>query len=1129
MARVFEVNIGALPRFTRSILYRPADLPTTMIHPCVSLCRSLLRAMSAPLTCALLFGIANASAQNASTGTIEGRVQNVVTGNNLNNARVALKGTNFVTFTADDGSYRITGVPAGPAVVTVTFTGLDPQEAPLEIVPGQTAQRDFALNNKARFGDASETVKLDAFVVQSTKETDAGAIAVNEQRVSLGQKSVVSADQFGTIPDTNPGELMKWLPGVSVEYFANNIVGVSVRGLDAVNTEIRFDGMPQASASTATLGTSSRDRNFEMLGSSSADIARVEIRKLRTPEDSANAIGGSINLVRRSAFEYNKRVFTYNALFTTDFESLGLNDRDGPRDTRIIGWRPNLKVTWTDPVSKTFGYAITAAHNDNLSQVHWSFPTVNFGNADQAAAARARVAAGKPLTTVSALNPQFRQEGLHDNPKQDITDSASAKLDWRPTHDLKMSYTIAASRYQERAGDDVRVNWNTGTPSTAVTDAVLNAPLGAPGTNDQHSVYGNIGAGTYVYDLREAWRNGVKNTFTNAIEAEWRHGDWRASVKGSYSTSKHVFHDTDDGFFGSTTLTGSTLPNTGLGTGTASKQLITVNVLDRDFTNAHTIKTYAQTATSNAAVGQEIDWQDLHNSTIGGAVSRPGRTTESKAALRPWLKRNFTLAGNPFTLRAGYDYDESFRNVQRYDAKIWTFVGRDHVAGTADDNAAQIADVNVMPRRDNYYNFPAVPRISMRELYKLYVANPDWFQYRDAESYRFSTTEPYEVLEKNHAPWLEFTGAAFHNRLTYVGGVRYEKNTTSGVFALDRGSRYVTNQGLVDGTMAGNLARYVRKGASAHGQNDGYFPSLQINYELAPNLILRVGYARTMAQNRYTRSIIPNGSSSLDLNPVTSGTYAGIAIGTVNRSNPNLKPWMGDNYEAHIEYYTPQGGVFSAGAYVKEISNVQVQQTVLLDTPAKLAELDLPASFLNFQSSTWLNQGNGEISGLEAEMRQPLDRWLPDFARGFTFTGSANTNRLDKFGYLRGLTGNVGTDFQNFYMKQFKASVGYRRGKFGSNVGWIFYGKVFRQREDIGASATSPAVIGYRFYPTYSTLDFNLEYSVTKWAKLFISGRNLTNARKVRYRVLDGAPTWSYFQIANSLGATYTAGVTGSF
>ncbi len=1076
-----------------------------------------------------LLTLRDVPAQPAATGSIAGRVQNATNGNNLNNARVSIKGTNAVVLTDDAGTYQLTGVPVGATTLRVFFTGLDEQEVVVTVAAGQTATQDFKLTNAARYGKEDATVLLNQFVVQSTRETNAAAIAINEQRVALGQKSVISADQFGTIPDSNPGELMKWLPGVSVEYFANNIVGVSVRGLDAVNTEIRFDGLPVASASTATLGTSSRDRNFEMLGSSAADIARVEIRKLRTPEDSANALGGSINLVRRSAFEYNHRILTYSALFTSDWESFGLSPRDGPRDTLIRGWRPNFKLTWTDPVSKTFGYAVTLNHNDVLAQVHWSFPTVNFGNADQAAAAKARLAAGQPLTTVSAYNPQFRQEGLHDNPKQDISDNASVKLDWRPSRELKLSYSISGGQYQERAGDDVRVNWNTGTPSTSTAAATIGATLGSPGTNDQHSVYGGLGAGTYVYDLREAWRNGTKNTLTNALESEWRHGDWTASGKASYSTSRHIFRDTDDGFFGSTTLTGSSLPNTGLGTGTANvKQLITVNLTDRDFTNAHTIKTYAFTA-GDTTLGKEIDWQDLHNSYIGGAVSRPGKTTEGIGATRFWLKRSLSLAGNPFTIRVGHDYDNHYRNVQAYDAKLWTFVGADHVASTADDNAAQIADVNVAPRRDAYYDFPAVPRISMRQLYNLYLTHPDWFQYRDAESYRFSTVEPYEVLEQNYAPWIEFTGKLLNNRLTYVGGVRYEKNTTSGVFALDRGSKYVTNQGLVDGTLAGNMARYVRKGARAHGSNDGYFPSFEANYNLAENLIFRVGYARTQAQNRYTRSIIPSGSSTLDLNPVTSGTYAGIALGTVNRSNPNLKPWTGDNYEAHLEYYTGQGGIISIGGFVKEIKNVQVQLTELLDTPAKLAELDLESSFLNFQSSTWLNQGNGEISGLEFEVRQPLDVWLPEFARGFTFTGSANTNRLDKFGYLSGGTGNVGTDFQNFYLKQFKASIGYRRGKFAANLGGIYYGKVFRQREDIAASSTNPAIPGYRYYPTYQTIDFNAEYAVTKYAKLFISGRNLTNARKVRYRAVEGAPTWSYFQIANSLGVTYTAGITGSF
>jgi hypothetical protein len=52
---------------------------------------------------------------------------------------------------------------------------------------------------------------------------------------------------------------------------------------------------------------------------------------------------------------------------------------------------------------------------------------------------------------------------------------------------------------------------------------------------------------------------------------------------------------------------------------------------------------------------------------------------------------------------------------------------------------------------------------------------------------------------------------------------------------------------------------------------------------------------------------------------------------------------------------------------------------------------------------------------------------------------------------------------------------------------------------------------------------------VTRWAKLFISGRDITDAQKTRYRVVQGAPSWSNFQIANNLGVTYTAGVTGTF
>lgn len=1080
-------------------------------------CFQLLRTVLFTFTCL-------AQAQAPSAGVIEGRVQNAISGDYLRNARVSLKGTDVVALTDEGGNFRLANVPAGEVVLRVRLAGFPDADIPVTVTAGRTSQQDVPLG-RARGEVASEgTVRMDAFTVQSKKETDAAAIAVNEQRVALGQKSVISADQFGTIPDSNPGELMKFLPGVSVEYFANNIVGVSVRGFDATSTEIRFDGLPTASASTSTLGTGNRDRNFEMMGASSADISRVEVRLLRTPEDSANAIGGSINMIRRSSFEASRAHFTYNALFTTDHEALGFGPRAGIRDTRIPGWRPNFKLTWTDPVSKTFGYALTFNHNDVLARVHWSFPSVNFGTADQAAAARARIAAGKPLTTVSAYNPQATTEGLHDNPKQDITDSVSAKFDWRPTRELKVSYSLSGGRYQERAGDDIRFTWNTGSQSTAVTAAVLDAPLGTPGTNDEHSVYGNLGTGSIRYDLREAWRNGTKDTFTNAFDAEWRRGDWQLNAAGTISRSRHVFRDTDDGFFGSNTLTGSTLPLTGIGTGTASRQLITLNLLNNgpQF-NARTIRSFGF-VTGNTAVGPEINWQDPATMTIGGAVSRPGLTTESVAALRLRAKRSFALAGNPFAIRLGYDHDELFRNVQRYDSRLWTFVGADHIAGTADDNASQIAAVNVLPERDTYYDFPAVSRVSMRRMYALYREHPDWFQYRDAESYRFSTTEPYEVNERTIAPWLEFSGGFFHGRLTYSGGVRYERADAVAKGSLDRGARYVTSRGLVDQSMEGNLLRYVRKGARGTGHNDGYFPSLQLNYSLREDLLLRVGWAKTQAKNRFGRAIIP--STSLDYNPVTTGTYAGIAVGTANRPNPALRPWTANNYEAKLEYYTPQGGVISLGGFVKDIKNVQVQQLILLDTPEKLAALDLEPSFLNFQSTTWINQGIGQVNGEELSLRQPLDRWLPPFARGFNFTGSFNHNHLARFNYANG---NISGDFQNYYENQLKTSVRYNRGKLGTTVGVIRNGRVYRQRSDVAASATNPLVRGDVYYPPYTTVDFSVEYSVTRWARLFVSGRNVTNAQKTRFRVVEGAPDWSRFQIANNLGFTYTAGITGGF
>jgi hypothetical protein len=60
-------------------------------------------------------------------GSITGRVQNALSGNFLNNARVSVRGTDRTVFTNESGTYLVNDAPAGATTIEVFYTGLDPQ------------------------------------------------------------------------------------------------------------------------------------------------------------------------------------------------------------------------------------------------------------------------------------------------------------------------------------------------------------------------------------------------------------------------------------------------------------------------------------------------------------------------------------------------------------------------------------------------------------------------------------------------------------------------------------------------------------------------------------------------------------------------------------------------------------------------------------------------------------------------------------------------------------------------------------------------------------------------------------------------------------------------------------------
>jgi iron complex outermembrane recepter protein len=85
---------------------------------------------------ALPFLSIHAADTDAAVGTVQGRVQNAVTGQYLSNARVSVQGTTLSNLTDEFGTFRITQVPAGAATLDVFYTGLDPVQVPVQVTSG---------------------------------------------------------------------------------------------------------------------------------------------------------------------------------------------------------------------------------------------------------------------------------------------------------------------------------------------------------------------------------------------------------------------------------------------------------------------------------------------------------------------------------------------------------------------------------------------------------------------------------------------------------------------------------------------------------------------------------------------------------------------------------------------------------------------------------------------------------------------------------------------------------------------------------------------------------------------------------------------------------------------------------
>src|SRR5688572_4471804 len=95
---------------------------------------------------ALVWGaliVASLLAQSAPTGTVDGRVLNVTSGQYVKNARVTIDGTNLESFTNEFGEYRLTNVPSGSVTIRASYGGLPPVSQSVAVVAGGGTTQNF--------------------------------------------------------------------------------------------------------------------------------------------------------------------------------------------------------------------------------------------------------------------------------------------------------------------------------------------------------------------------------------------------------------------------------------------------------------------------------------------------------------------------------------------------------------------------------------------------------------------------------------------------------------------------------------------------------------------------------------------------------------------------------------------------------------------------------------------------------------------------------------------------------------------------------------------------------------------------------------------------------------------------
>lgn len=219
----------------------------------------------------------------AQQAIIKGKITDAVNKEVLTGATITLSGTNNTTVTDVNGEFLLYAQP-GDRQLVVRYLGYRDTTITLNVKSGETRSLNIGLS--------STYSRLSSVVVMGLLQGQAKAL--NQQKNADNIKNVVAADQIGRFPDPNAAEALQRVPGVNIERDQGEGRYVFVRGLAPQFTNVSVNGeqipSPEADVRYVALDAIPSDQ-----------LASIEVSKSLTPDMDGDAVGGSVNLITRTA------------------------------------------------------------------------------------------------------------------------------------------------------------------------------------------------------------------------------------------------------------------------------------------------------------------------------------------------------------------------------------------------------------------------------------------------------------------------------------------------------------------------------------------------------------------------------------------------------------------------------------------------------------------------------------------------------------------------------------------------------------------------------------------------------------------------------------------------------------